>query len=94
MSFLRLCDGDQPCLGKVYQHSQDFVKAVDELSMPAARKASLLAMCKKRRKMLLNPLHRAAFTLDPEYRDTNLAEEAAEQEDPDDPDTAKTVRPA
>ena len=78
-------------MGKVYQHANNFVKVVEELNMPAARKAALLAVCEKRRRMLLNLLHGAAFCLDPEYWDKDLQEEDAELEDPDDPDSGKTV---
>ena len=82
LCFLRLCDGDKPVLGKVYAHTQLLLEVVKGLRIPEVNKKPILEACKRRVKMLLNPLHKAAFFLDPEYWARDLNKEGSHDVEP------------
>ncbi len=69
VSLLRLVDGTQPCVGKIYwkmyQLDQD---VLNSKILDTAQMSTLSGLINSRWKMLHTDLHSAGFVLDPEYR--------------------------
>lgn len=69
-------------LGKIYAEAQSLLNLLEKLNIPSLKKKAVLEVCKRRMDMLLNPLHKAAFCLDPEYWDRDLTMEDGLDEQP------------
>ena len=82
LSFLRLCDGDESVLSKVYAHTQLLLKVVEGLRIPEVKKKPILEACKGRVKLMLSPLHKAAFCLDLMYWARDLNKESRHYQQP------------
>ncbi|KAK3274405.1 hypothetical protein CYMTET_17416 [Cymbomonas tetramitiformis] len=76
--FLRLADGDTPCVGKVYYKFFTLVTAFDTIpGLTAVRRTSLKLLAEQRWAFVHSDSHYSAgFCVDPEYWDSDYGQEA------------------
>lgn len=69
VTLLRLVDGTNPCVGKIYCKMYQLDQVVlNSTMLDAAQKSCLSGLINNRWRMLHTDLHSAGFVLDPEYR--------------------------
>lgn len=73
---LRVVDGMQPCIGKVYEAMDRMVEALDELEPDEDRREEIRGLCHSRWDSYASPLHGAAFMVDPEFQGCGQEEDA------------------
>lgn len=75
---LRLCDGEKPVMGKIYDHMFMIGNRIDSLSMPSKEQAAKIHAT--RWEYLHSYMHAAGYALNPEYVATAGDHDAATQE--------------
>ncbi len=65
---LRVVDGMQPCIGKVYEAMDRTVEALSKLETDEDKAGQLRALCETRWNQYSSDLHGAAYMLDPEFQ--------------------------
>ncbi|KAK3272122.1 hypothetical protein CYMTET_18638 [Cymbomonas tetramitiformis] len=75
--FLRLTDGDTPCVGKIYYKFFTLASSFDQIQgLPAAKRTQLKLITEQRWEFAHSDLHCAGFCVDPEYWDSDFGQES------------------
>ena len=67
---LRVVDGMQPCIGKVYEAMDRMIESLEKLEPNPDRYDTIRRLCTKRWDSYASDLHGAAFVLDPEFQES------------------------
>ena len=68
---MKMADGDVPAMGKMYKRIYDAIdqlKGISTAELSASRRDAMVQQAEERWLYFDHPLHRAAYTLDPEYQ--------------------------
>ncbi|KAI5057894.1 hypothetical protein GOP47_0027909 [Adiantum capillus-veneris] len=68
LHLLRVVDGLQPCIGKVYEAMDRMIEALEKLVPDPVQYAEIHGLCELRWNGYYFPLHAAAYVLDPEFQ--------------------------
>lgn len=68
IKILRLTDGLEPCIGKVYEGLDKMIESLARIEKDSNKYETLHKLCQDRWNAYHSPLHAAAFVLDPEFQ--------------------------
>lgn len=68
MRLMRIADGREPCIGKVYEGADRMIEKIGEMGLSDEKYAEVRELCEARWNGYHSPMHAAAYVLDPEFQ--------------------------